>query len=269
MGDNILLGNRLCRVTSNGEFGNMQEEQKPLTNHLEELRKRLMIAGGCWLASFLLLLNMSAKLFRWLSAPLQEVLPPGSSLVFLSATEPVFTHFTVTAVAALIVSLPVMLWQLWAFLASALYRQKRRLGLAFVLSSCFCFLSGAWLGFNYIFPVIFKVLIRMGSGSGGLDAMLSMGSYLSLALKMMLAFGMVCELPVLMILLARLGLVDRRWFVAQRKYMLIVGFTFGAIITPGPDVLSQCSIAIPFVILYEVGILGCGFFARGQRPKGE
>lgn len=242
----------------------MPEEQKPLTGHLEDLRKRLMIAGGCWLISFLLLINISGRLFRWLSAPLQEVLPSGSSLVFLSATEPVFTHLTVAAVAALIISLPVILWQLWAFLASALHRQEQSLGFAFVLSSCFCFLSGAWLGFNYIFPVIFKVLIRMGSGAGELDAMLSMGSYLSLALKMVLAFGMVCELPVLMIHLARLGLVDRRWFVAQRKYMLIVGFTFGALITPGPDVLSQCSIAIPFVILYEVGILGCRVFGKSK-----
>ncbi|ALC17382.1 Sec-independent protein translocase TatC [Desulfuromonas soudanensis] len=240
----------------------MLEGQKPLTDHLEDLRKKLMIAGGCWLVCFLLLLNMSARLFHWLSAPLQEALPPGSSLVFLSATEPVFTHLTVAATAALIISLPVILWQFWAFLASALHWQKGRLGAAFVMTSYLCFLSGAWLGFNYIFPVIFKVLIRMGSGSGELDAMLSMGSYLSLALKMVLAFGMVCELPVLMILLARLGTVDRCWFVAQRKYMLIVGFTFGALITPGPDVLSQCSIAIPFVILYEVGILGCRIFGK-------
>jgi len=234
----------------------------PLTCHLEELRKRLIIAGGCWLVSFFLLFAVAAKLFRWLSAPLQKVMPPGSSLIFVSATEPIFTYLTVAAVAALIVSLPVILWQLWAFLAQALNLRKPALGAVFVVAGSFCFLSGAWLGFTYVFPAIFRVLLRMGTGSGELDAMLSMGSYLSLALKMMLAFGMVCELPVLMILLSRLGVADRRWFAAKRKYMLVVGFIFGAIITPGPDVLSQCSIAIPFVILYEIGILGCGVFGK-------
>jgi sec-independent protein translocase protein TatC len=97
--------------------------------------------------------------------------------------------------------------------------------------------------------------------------MLSMGDYLSLALKMILAFGLVFELPVLMIVLTRLGVADSHWFASKRKYMLIVAFVFGALITPGPDVLSQCSIAIPFVILYEVGILG-GRFARKKPCSG-
>ena len=247
----------------------MFAERPELMGHLEGLRKGLIIAGSCWLVSFFLLFGMAGRLFGWLSAPLQQALPPGSSLIFLCATEPVFTHLTVAAVAALMVCLPVIFWQLWAVLAPVFHhRRERGLGMTFVLVSCLCFLTGAWLGFNYIFPAIIKVLLRMGSGSGELDAMLSMEAYLSLALKMMLAFGMVCELPVLMILLARLELADRRWFIAKRKYMLIVGFVFGALITPGPDVLSQCSIAIPFVILYEIGILGCALFGRKQ-DKGQ
>jgi sec-independent protein translocase protein TatC len=133
------------------------------------------------------------------------------------------------------------------------------------------FLTGACLGFGYVFPVIFSVLIHFGTDAGGIDAMLSMGDYLSLAMKMMLAFGLVFELPVVMIVLTRLGVADRRWFVSKRKYMLIVAFVFGALITPGPDVLSQCSVAIPFVILYEVGILWAWFSRKntaGGIPAG-
>jgi len=244
----------------------MADEQTPLMDHLERLRKRLMIAGGCWLICFFALLCVSERLFRWVSAPLQLALPAGSSVVFLSATEPVLTYLTVAAVTALIVSLPVILWQLWMLAAAAFYPHKRLHGLAFVLTSYLCFLAGAWAGFTYIFPAIIKTLLHMGSDPGGLEAMISMADYLSLALKMMIAFGMVCELPMVMIVLARMQLVDRSWFVAKRKYMIIVGFVFGAVVTPGPDVISQCSIAIPFVILYEVGILLCGFFSG---TKGE
>jgi len=239
----------------------MVDEQTPLMDHLERLRQRLMIAGGCWLICFFALLSVAGSLFDWVSASLQQALPAGSSVVFLSATEPVLTYLTIAAVTALIVSLPVILWQLWMLAAAAFYPQKLGHGLAFVLISYLCFLVGAWAGFSYVFPAIIKVLLQMGSDPGGLDAMISMADYLSLALKMMIAFGMVCELPMVMIVLARMRLVDRSWFIAKRKYMIIVGFVFGAVVTPGPDVISQCSIAIPFVILYEVGIILCGFFS--------
>lgn len=247
----------------------MSLEKIVLMEQLEQLRKRLMFAGGFWLACFFLLLAVSGRLFRLVSAPLQRALPEGGELVFLSALEPVLTYLTLSATAALVVSLPMILWQLWQLLAPVLAPQQRGAGPLFVLVGYLAFLAGAWLGFCYVFPAIVKVLLDMGSSSGELDAMLSMGDYLALALKMMIAFGLVCELPVVMVALARWQVVDRRWFIAKRKYMIIVGFVFGAVITPGPDVFSQCSIAVPFVILYEVGILGAGLFGRGPTMAGS
>ncbi len=243
----------------------MSEERLSPIACLEVLRKSLMIAGGTWLIAFFCLYGFSARFFFWLAAPLQKLLPQGSSLVFLSATEPFFTYLMLAAGAALVVALPVILWQAWTLIVSCQKRAGKALGLIFILGSFASFLTGSYLGFRYVFPVIFSVLIHFGLDAGDIDAMLSMGDYLSLAMKMMLAFGLVFELPVLMIVLTRLGLTDSRWFATKRKYMLIVAFVFGAVITPGPDVLSQSSIAIPFVILYEVGILGARLTEKKQR----
>lgn len=232
--------------------------------HLEELRKRLMIAGGSWLVAFFACYSVAEQLFGYISEPLRQVLPENSSLVFLTATEPFFTYLKVAAMAALIVALPVILWQAWAFVAPALYAHEKRFGVAFVVSSCLCFSAGTYFGFTFIFPLILSVLIKFGVGADGISAMLSMDAYLSLSLHLLLAFGMIFELPIIIVLLARLGVIDHLWLRQHRKYMVIVAFVFGAIFTPGPDVFSQCALAIPFVILYEVGIVGARIFGRGK-----
>lgn len=163
----------------------------------------------------------------------------------------------------------MILWQVWAFAAPGLHAHEKRFGIAFDVSGCCCFSAGTWFGFTYLFPLILSVLIQFGLGEGGVSAMLSMDACLSLALHLLLAFGAVFELPVVLVLLARLGVVDHLWLRQNRKYMVIVAFVFGALFTPGPDVFSQCALAIPFVILYEVGILGARFFGRkrGAGPK--
>jgi len=251
----------------------MDDEQIPITAHLEELRKRLIIAGASWLLAFFASYVFAELLFRLVSEPLRNVLPENSSLVFLTATEPFFTYLKISAMAALIVSLPVILWQVWAFIAPGLHTQEKRFGIAFVLSSCLSFAAGTYFGFTFIFPLIFSVLIEFGIGGGGVNAMLSMDAYLTLALRLLLAFGLVFELPVILVLLARMGIVDAHWLRKNRKYMVIVAFIFGAVLTPGPDVFSQCSLAIPFIILYEIGILGARLLGkpkkRGRAPAEE
>jgi sec-independent protein translocase protein TatC len=244
----------------------MADQPIPFTLHLEELRKRLMIAGGSWLLAFFACYGFAEQLFLYLSAPLRAVLPENSSLVFLNAIEPFFTYLKIAAMAALIVSLPVILWQVWAFVAPGLHPHERKYGVAFVVSSCLFFSAGTCFGFTFIFPLILSVLIQFGLGADGVSAMLSMDSYLSLALHLLLAFGMVFELPVVLVLLARLGVVDHLWLRQNRRYMVIVAFVFGAIFTPGPDVLSRFALAIPFMILYEVGILGTRVFGKEKEP---
>jgi sec-independent protein translocase protein TatC len=242
-------------------------DKQPVTDHLEELRHRLIVCLCAWLATFLLCYGFAERLFRFVAQPLRAVLPEGSSLVFINATEPFFTYLKIAAFAGLLLALPVILWQIWQFVAPGLYSHEKRFAVPFVLASCACFALGTWFGFLYVFPLIFRFLIGFGTGSGDIDAMLSMGTYLSLSCKLLLAFGVVFELPIVIFFLARLGIVDHRWLARNRKYALLVAFITGAILTP-PDVISQLALAGPFLLLYEIGILVARLFGA-PRPRPE
>ena len=182
-------------------------------------------------------------------------------MVFLSATEPFFTYLKIAALAGVILALPVILWQLWAFIAPGLYKHEKRYAVPFVLASFACFACGTYFGFTYVFPTVFQFLINFGVGSADMQAMLSIGTYLSFASKLLLAFGLVFELPIIIFFLARLGVVDHLWLKRNRKYALLLAFVIGAMLTP-PDVLSQTALAIPFIILYEVGIVVARLFGK-------
>lgn len=237
------------------------EQELPFTSHLEELRKRLMIAAGTWLAAFIGCYSFSERLFQYISEPVRAALPEGSSLVFINATEPFFTYLKVAAIAGLLVSLPVIFWQLWAFVAPGLYSHEKKLAIPFVIASTLCFVAGTYFGFTFVFPTIFTFLITFGTGTGEISAMLSMGAYLTLSFRLLMAFGMVFELPIVIFFLARMGVVDHKWLAKNRKYALLLAFVIGAILTP-PDVFSQTAIAGPFIILYEVGIIVARLFGK-------
>lgn len=238
--------------------------EQPLVGHLEELRRRLIVAGGAWLVSALVCYSFAQQLFQAVSAPLRQALPAGSSLVFIQATEPFFTYVKLSAMAGLLVSLPVIFWQIWAFVAPGLYRREQRLAVPFVLASCACFGVGTWFGFGYVFPLVFRFLVSYGTDVGNISAMLSMGAYLSLSCRLLLAFGLIFELPIIIFFLTRLGLVDHVMLAHHRRLIFLVAFVVGAILTP-PDIISQVSVAVPFLVLYEIGILVSRFGARRNR----
>ncbi|MEZ4483229.1 MAG: twin-arginine translocase subunit TatC [Syntrophotaleaceae bacterium] len=240
-------------------------DELPVTAHLEELRRRLMISAGTWLVAFVLCYTIAERLFQLIAGPVQEALPEGSSLVFISATEPFFAYLKIAALGGLLLALPVILWQLWLFVAPGLYGHEKRFAFPFVLSSCICFAAGTWFGFSLVFPMVFRFLVSFGI-DGGAQAMLSMGAYLALASKLLLAFGLVFELPIVIFFLARMGVVDHHWLARHRKYALLAAFVVGAILTP-PDIFSQLSLAGPFIILYEVGILAARLFGAPAPPK--
>ncbi len=247
----------------------MAMDKQPVTAHLEELRHRLIVCICAWLAAFLLCYGFAERLFQFVAQPVRAVLPEGSSLVFINATEPFFTYLKIAAFAGLLLALPVILWQIWQFVAPGLHSHEKRFAVPFVLASCACFATGAWFGFLYVFPLIFRFLIGFGTGNGDIEAMLSMGIYLSLSCKLLLAFGVVFELPIVIFFLARLGIVDHHWLAHNRKYALLVAFIVGAILTP-PDVISQLALAVPFLLLYEIGILVARLFgAPRSRPEDE
>jgi len=246
----------------------MSDEQMPFMAHLEELRTCLIRSFAAWIIAFVACYAFSGEIFHFISEPVRRALPEGSSMVFISATEPFFTYLKVAAIAAVIVSLPVILWQLWAFIAPGLYRHEKRYAIPFVLASCLCFACGTYFGFTLVFPTIFNFLVTFGTSGGEMEAMLSIGSYLSLASKLLLAFGLVFELPIIIFFLARLGIVDHLWLRRHRKYAVLVAFVVGAMLTP-PDVLSQTALAVPFLILYEVGIVVARLFGKPREALSD
>ncbi|MDH4007968.1 MAG: twin-arginine translocase subunit TatC, partial [Desulfuromonadales bacterium] len=149
-----------------------------------------------------------------------------------------------------------------------LYQHEKRYIVPFVLASTLCFATGAFFGYQYVFPMAFKVLIEFGTGSGELNAMLSMGSYLSLSSKLLLAFGLVFELPVVIFFLARMGIVDHKMLARNRKFALLAAFLTGAMLTP-PDVFSQTALAVPFIVLYEIGIIVARIFGKRRATADE
>jgi len=246
----------------------MTEPAQPFFSHLQELRRRLIVGVVSWLIAFAICYRYAELLFKFIAEPVRQALPDGSTLVFIHATEPFFAYLKVAAVAGLLLALPVLLWQGWMFVAPALYPGEKRLAAPFVLCSCLCFATGTYFGFTFVFPVIFTFLINYGIGMGEVKAMLSMAGYLSMSTRLLLAFGLVFELPIVIFFLARLGIVDYEWLAKNRRYAFLLAFVVGAILTP-PDLFSQVSIALPFIVLYEVGVWVARFFGKKKEAEGE
>lgn len=246
----------------------MTDEPQDFFSHLQELRQRLIIAILAWLAGFVGCYMFAQQLFMFVAQPLRAALPQGSSLVFIQATEPFFTYLKLSAVAGLLVAMPVVLWQLWLFIAPALHAGESRLALMLVALSGFFLVGGAYLGFTWVFPRIFTFLLNIGVATTGIQPMLSMSGYLSLAMSLLLAFGLVFELPLVIFFLARLGVVDYAWLAGNRRYAFLLAFVVGAILTP-PDIFSQIAFALPFIALYEIGVWVARFWGAEKVTGGK
>lgn len=233
--------------------------------HLEELRKCVVRAFLAWLVAFLACYYFAERIYLEISKPLRDALPEGTKLVFLTATEPFFTYMKIAAFAGLIMALPLIFWQLWRFIAPALYAHEKRYVIPFVGASSLCFFAGTAFGFKIAFPVMFTFLVGTGAANSELMPMLSMASYLSLAGQMLLAFGISFELPIVIFFLARMGVVDYHFLARNRKYALLICFILGAIFSP-PDILSQSLVAVPMFLLYELSIWLARFFGKKKLP---
>lgn len=239
----------------------MDDGRMTLMQHLEELRKRIVRAFWAWFIAFMVCYNYAEQMYLLISKPLREALPAGTKLVFLTATEPFFAYLKIGAFAALLVALPVIFWQVWGFIAPGLYAHEKRYVIPFVVLSSGCFIAGTVFGFLVAFPLMFGFLVEAGTAGGEVVPMLSMGSYLSLAAQMLLAFGITFELPIIIFFLGRMGVVDYAFLSRNRKYALLICFILGAIFSP-PDVVSQTVLAVPMFLLYEVGIWLTFFFGK-------
>jgi sec-independent protein translocase protein TatC len=248
----------------NSEQEKKEQEKMPLTSHLEELRTRLVRSLIAVAIAFAGTYNFKERLLEILTAPLVSALPKGSHLIYTGLPEAFFNYLKISFFAAIIVAFPYILYQIWKFISPGLYRTERKHVIPFVVSSTFLFVGGVLFAYFIVLPPAFKFFVEFSTDF--LKPMLSLREYLSLATKLLLAFGLVFEIPVFIFFLSRLGLVNAKMLAAKRKYAVLIIFIVAAILTPTPDAFTQCLMAVPMMILYEVGIIVSkwGYKARSK-----
>jgi sec-independent protein translocase protein TatC len=261
----------------------MADGKMSLTAHLEDLRKRIIISVAAVLAAFVVAFNYSEEIFGILMFPLRNSLDFSISelyvrfvpvdklkttkLVFLAPTEAFWMNMKVALVAALVFSLPVIFLQLWTFISPGLQPTEKKYVIPFVIVSTGLFMVGASFCFIIVLPFALSFLLNYKVGDF-LMPMLSVGQYVDFCLKFILAFGAIFELPIVLIFLTKIGLVTPETLKRNRRLAIVLAFVAGAILTPTPDPFNQTLMAIPIIMLYEVGIQLSVFFAK-RKPDGD
>ena len=247
----------------------LEGTEQPFVSHLIELRDRLvraLIAVGVVFA-VLCLWPGPAGLYDMLAAPLVAHLPKGTTLIATNVISPFIVPLKITMLAAFLVALPVVLYQVWAFVAPGLYSHEKKLVLPLVVSSTLLFISGVAFCYYFVFGQVFAFIQSFAPKS--ITAAPDIEAYLSFVMTMFIAFGATFEVPVAVVVLARMGLVTVAKLKEWRGYFWVLAFIVAAVITP-PDVVSQLALAIPMCLLYEVGIWAAGIFLKHTRaPDAE
>lgn len=243
--------------------------EQPFVQHLVELRDRLIKAAAAVLvvAVGLALYPGPGALYDLLAAPLVAHLPKGSTMIATSVISPFMVPLQVMMMTAFLIALPVVLYQIWAFVAPGLYSHEKKLVLPLVVSSTVLFFVGVAFCYFFVFGRVFTFIQSFAPKS--ITASPDIEAYLSFVLSMFLAFGMAFEVPVVVVLLARMGIFSIAKLKEFRGYFIVLAFIIAAIVTP-PDVVSQMSLAIPMVALYEIGIWAAQLFIKHtQAPEEE
>ena len=239
--------------------------EQPFVSHLVELRDRLVRAaiavGVCFAA--LAVWPGPAVLYDLLAAPLVAHLPQGTTLIATNVISPFLVPLKIALLAAFLLALPVVLYQAWAFVAPGLYTHEKRLVMPLVISSTLLFFVGVAFCYFFVFGQVFKFIQSFAPKS--ITAAPDIEAYLSFVLTMFIAFGAAFEVPVIVMVLARMGLVSIEKLKAFRSYFIVLAFIVAAVITP-PDVVSQLALAVPMCLLYEVGIWAAQIFIRNTQP---
>ena len=239
--------------------------EQPFVTHLMELRDRLvraMIAVGV-AALVLALYPGPAALYDILAQPLVANLPKGATLIATSVISPFMVPLKILMMAAFLIALPVVLYQVWAFIAPGLYAHEKRLVAPLVISSSILFLSGVAFCYFFVFGRVFKFINEFAPTS--ITVAPDIENYLDFIMSMCLAFGMTFEVPIAVVVLARMGVVSVEKLKEFRGYFVVLAFVVAAVVTP-PDVVSQLALAIPMCILYELGIWAAQVFIKHTQP---
>lgn len=252
----------------------------PFLAHLEELRKRLIVAFSAIGIAFILAFNFREIFLRVLQWPLTtDVImgrrfpfiwfthkPPIARLIALGPAETLWVHFKVAFMGGVLLALPIILYQIWKFVAPGLYPKERHFALPFVILSTVSFFVGVLFCLFIVLPLAMQFLLTFDPT---IQQMPRFGEYVDFTVKFLLAFGVIFELPLAMTIAARMGLVTPQFLARNRKYAILINFVVAAILTPTPDVFNQTMMALPMCLLYEVGIVSARIVARRSKLANE
>lgn len=235
----------------NGELG--------FLSHLVELRDRLLRALAVWLLIALALIPFANRLYGVLATPFRKTLPDGAQMIAIDPASPFFTPLKLSFFVALVVAMPFIIYQLWAFVAPGLYRHEQRLAVPILVSSTLLFYLGCAFAYFLVLPTVFAFMQAVAPA--GVTVMTDISRYLDFVLVIFLAFGVTFEVPVATVILVVLGWASVEQLKQVRSYVVVAAFIIAAVLTP-PDVVSQLMLAIPMIILYEIGIIAARLLTR-------
>jgi sec-independent protein translocase protein TatC len=246
----------------------MTEPEKPaaaegsLITHLLELRDRLLYSVIAIAVVFFALIPFASEVYTAVAKPLMGVLPSGATMIATEVASPFLTPIKLTLAVAIVITIPFLLYQLWAFVAPGLYRHERRLVMPLLLSSSLLFYAGMAFAYFVVFPMAFGFFVH--ALPPGVTMMTDIRAYMDFVFSMFFAFGIAFEVPVAVVLLARMGVINPDTLAQKRPYIILSAFIVAAIITP-PDVFSQFFLAVPMILLFEVGL----FVARWMKRAAD
>jgi len=242
------------------------EDTQPLISHLIELRKRLLNSIIAVLVIFLALVYFANDIYQIVSAPLIKQMPIGSTMIATDVASPFFAPIKLTIYVAVFLSAPVILYQIWAFIAPALYKHERKLVMPLLFSSTMLFYIGIAFAYFVVFPLAFGFLTK--TAPVGVIVSTDITKYLDFVMALFMAFGVAFEVPVAIILLCWMGVTTPEELKKKRPYILVGAFVVGMLLTP-PDVFSQTLLAIPMYCLFEIGVFFSRFYVGKGRRRGE
>ena len=228
------------------------DDPMPLVAHLRELRDRFRNALIAVFVAFLGLFPFANQLYTYVSEPLRSLLPEGSSMIATAVTSPFLTPFKLSLVPAVFVAMPVILAQLWGFIAPGLYKSERRIAIPLLTSSVVLFYAGVAFAYYVVFPLLFGFFTTVGPVD--ISVMTDINRYLDFVLKLFFAFGLAFEVPVAAVILILTGVVTADQLANNRSYVIVGCFVMGMLLTP-PDVISQTLLALPMWLLFEIGLV--------------
>jgi len=241
------------------------DDQQTMTilSHLEELRKVIIISLIAIVVASIVSFAFIEQIMAVLTKPLAE---QGINLVVTALTEGIFTKFKIALIAGTILASPVILWQIWQFIVPALYPHEKKYLSRLIPISIILFVAGVVFAYTTVFPVAVYILVQLGSE---FEPMFTIGKYLSFTLTFLIPFGLIFEFPLVIYFLTSIGVVTPEWLIRNRRYAIVITVILAAVLTPGPDPLSQMIMALPMAVLYEVGILVSKVVAKKKRKKEE